>query len=34
MGAVSVKAATGNLAGDEGGGRVISASALAGVVVR
>jgi 2-C-methyl-D-erythritol 2,4-cyclodiphosphate synthase len=33
-GAVSVKAATGNLAGEEGAGRTISASALAGVVTR
>ena len=32
--AVSVKAATGNLAGEEGAGRTISASALAGVVTR
>jgi 2-C-methyl-D-erythritol 4-phosphate cytidylyltransferase/2-C-methyl-D-erythritol 2,4-cyclodiphosphate synthase len=30
--AVSVKAASGNLAGDEGAGRIISAAALAGVV--
>lgn len=34
VGAVSVKAATGNLAGGEGAGRIISASALAGVVTR
>lgn len=34
VGAVSVKAATGNLAGEEGAGRIISASALAGVVTR
>jgi 2-C-methyl-D-erythritol 4-phosphate cytidylyltransferase/2-C-methyl-D-erythritol 2,4-cyclodiphosphate synthase len=33
-GAVSVKAATGNLAGEEGAGRTISATALAGVVTR
>lgn len=32
--AVSVKAATGNLAGEEGAGRTISATALAGVVTR
>ena len=31
---VSVKAATGNLAGEEGAGRTISATALAGVVTR
>lgn len=34
IGAVSVKAATGNLAGEEGAGRTISATALAGVVTR
>lgn len=33
-GAVSVKASTGNLAGDEGAGRIISATALAGVMAR
>jgi 2-C-methyl-D-erythritol 2,4-cyclodiphosphate synthase len=33
-GAVSVKAATGNLAGEEGAGRTISATALAGVMTR
>lgn len=34
LAAVSVKAASGNLAGEEGAGRTISASALAGVITR